>query len=144
MRGLHHSQKVPNSVVCSPLLAEKRSHVTGHQPPPTLCTHIPPATPTRPMHVWFLVILQHKLKGFDLWRTSFPVLKGSLISAAQLLGGWAAEAATLSSDWVLGLDADGHLWQGPTFSDSHLAAFQDRIEQVRSSTGWLGRPRDYW
>jgi hypothetical protein len=76
------------------------------------------------------LLLQHKLRGFDLWRTSFSVLKGSLISAAQLLGSWATEAATLSSDWAMGLDADGHLWQGATFIDPYLTAFQERIEQV--------------
>lgn len=78
------------------------------------------------------LLLQHKLQGFDLWRTSFSVLKGSLISAAQLLGSWAAEAATLSSDWAMGLDADGHLWQGATFTDPYLTSFQERIEQVGS------------
>jgi hypothetical protein len=74
---------------------------------------------------------QHKLQGFDLWRTSFAVLKGSLILASQLLTTWASEAATLSSDWAMGLDAGGHLWQGSAFSDPFLASFQDRIEQVR-------------
>jgi hypothetical protein len=80
---------------------------------------------------YYLLLLQHKLQGFDLWRTSFPVLKGSLISAAQLLSSWASETATLSSDWAMGLDADGHLWQGAAYADPHLAAFQERIEQVR-------------
>lgn len=78
------------------------------------------------------LLLQNKLRGFDLWRTSFSVLKGSLISAAQLLGSWAAEAATLSNDWAMGLDTDGHLWQGATFTDSYLTSFQERIEQVGS------------
>lgn len=76
------------------------------------------------------LLLQHKLQGFDLWRTSFPVLKGSLISAAQLLSSWASETATLSSDWAMGLDADGHLWQGAAYTDPYLAAFLERIEQV--------------
>lgn len=81
-------------------------------------------------HAIVCLSLQHKLQGFDLWRTSFSVLKGSLISAAQLLGSWATEAATLSSDWAMGLDADGHLWQGPAYSDAYLASFQERVEQV--------------
>lgn len=91
--------------------------------------HTPATEPMTQTH-FGTTVLQHKLKGFDLWRTSFSVLKGSLISAAQLLGGWAAEAATLSSDWAMGLDADGHLWQGPAFSDPFLGSFQERIEQV--------------
>lgn len=76
------------------------------------------------------LLLQNKLRGFDLWRTSFSVLKGSLISAAQLLRAWSSEASTLCSDWAMGLEAEGHLWQGGGYADTHLAAFQDRIEQV--------------
>lgn len=58
------------------------------------------------------------------------MLKGSLTSAAQLLSSWSTEAATLSSDWAMGVDAEGHLWQGPAYQDSDLVAFQGRIEQV--------------
>jgi len=88
--------------------------------------------PVRPANVClpYLCLLQHKLQGFDLWSTSFSVLKGSLVSAAQLLADFATEASTLTSDWAMGVDSGGHLWQGPAFSDQHLVAFQDRIEQV--------------
>jgi hypothetical protein len=74
---------------------------------------------------------QRTLQGVDLWRTSFNVLKGSLISAGQLLTAWASETLTLSSDWAVGVDAGGHMWEGPACSDSYLAAFQERLEQVR-------------
>jgi hypothetical protein len=73
---------------------------------------------------------QRKLQGVDLWRTSFNVLKGSLISAGQLLTAWASEARTFSSDWAVGVDAGGHMWEGVACADSYLAAFQDRLEQV--------------
>jgi hypothetical protein len=76
------------------------------------------------------VVAQRKLHGCDLWRTSFAVLKPSLIAAAQLLAAWAAEAAALTSDWALGVDAGGHLWQGAAAADSELAAFRERLEQV--------------
>lgn len=76
------------------------------------------------------VLPQRKLQGFDLWRTSFEVLQGSLVSAAHLLSSWAAEAATLAADWAMGLDAGTHLWQGAGFADSYLAAFLERVEQV--------------
>lgn len=77
-----------------------------------------------------MYLLQRKLKGVDLWRTSFNLLKGSLIAAGQLLAAWLNEASTLTSDWAVGLDAGGHLWEGPVFTDSHVAACQDRIERV--------------
>jgi hypothetical protein len=58
------------------------------------------------------------------------VLKGSLISAGQLLTAWSNEARTLSSDWAVGVDAGGHMWEGPAAADSYTAAFQERLEQV--------------
>eukprot|EP00878_Enallax_costatus_P024703 GHUV01026383.1.p1 GENE.GHUV01026383.1~~GHUV01026383.1.p1 ORF type:complete len:1576 (+),score=459.42 GHUV01026383.1:1611-6338(+) len=77
-----------------------------------------------------VMFVQRKLQGVDLWRTSFNVLKGSLIAAGQLLAAWIREASTLTSDWAVGLDAGGHLWEGPAFCDAHVAAFQDRIERI--------------
>ncbi|WIA17572.1 hypothetical protein OEZ85_014399 [Tetradesmus obliquus] len=78
----------------------------------------------------FAAFVQRKLQGVDLWHTSFNVLKGSLISAGQLLSAWAAEARTLSSDWAAGVDAGGHAWEGPAAADSYTAAFQERLEQI--------------
>jgi hypothetical protein len=81
--------------------------------------------------VSLIALPQRKLQGVDLWRTSFNVLKGSLIVAGQLLNAWASEACTLSSDWAVGVDAGDHMWEGPACADSYLAAFQERLEQVR-------------
>lgn len=79
--------------------------------------------------------MQRKLQGVDLWRTSFAVLKGGLIAAGQLLSEWSKEAHTLSSDWAVGLDAGRHLWEGPLFQDSHIIAFQERLERVSPFKG---------
>lgn len=76
------------------------------------------------------MLLQRKLQGVDLWRSSFNVLKGSLIAASQLLAAWIAEGSTLTGDWAVGLEAGGHLWEGQVFADAHTTAFQERIERV--------------
>lgn len=80
--------------------------------------------------------LQRKLQGVDLWRTAFNVLKGSLIAAGQLLSSWSNEARILTGDWAVGVDTAGHLWEGPLFADSYVAAFLDRLEQVRCLPTW--------
>jgi hypothetical protein len=69
----------------------------------------------------------------DLWRTSFPLLRGSLLGALELLGTWASEAAGLVQDWHLGVDGGGHRWEGgAALQDPYLDSFRARLEQVRA------------
>ena len=76
--------------------------------------------------------MKAKVRGVDLWRTSFQLLKGSLIGALQLLAAWTSEASSLIQDWKVGVDTGGHAWDGGAFQDEYLIAFKERMEEVSS------------
>jgi len=58
-------------------------------------------------------------------------VKPVLMGASQLLDHWASEARALTSDWAMGLDTNGHAWSGGPHSDAYVAAFADRLDNVR-------------
>lgn len=82
---------------------------------------------------------QAKLRGLDLWATSFGLVNGALSAASHLLSAWQSAAHELSRDWAAGVDNNGHVWQGQLHSDAHVSAYKERIEQVHDRCAGLGQ-----
>ncbi|GMH35100.1 hypothetical protein BSKO_02968 [Bryopsis sp. KO-2023] len=74
--------------------------------------------------------IQDQLKEFDIWGSSFRELKPHLVSAGNVLSLWESEIMSLTKDWTMGVDNNGHAWEGEPFVDSYVVQFQERIDEI--------------
>lgn len=65
-----------------------------------------------------------------MWQSTFQKLKPDLVSAENILAFWHEEIQSLNHDWTLGIDNNGHTWEGEPVVDSYLSAFQERLDEV--------------